>query len=117
MSMSKILRCPHETADSKCEIHQDFPDRFPEICHGPKQCFGKNYKKQLEAMQPTDECLFGVVKSKNFKDESCRDCEQRKNCPWKIEEKPKRVEKTKSKKVEAQPSVTLFDYMEKKDSK
>lgn len=80
--MSKTLACPHETADSNCEIHHDFPDRFPERCHGPKECFGAEWKKHLEAIQIVEE-----------------------------KPKRERTEKeAKSKKEKAQPA-TLFDYM------
>lgn len=91
------LECPSKTENNQCSIHDDFPDRFPEICYGPEKCFGTNYKKHLVAVQPTDECKFGVVKSKAFKDQSCKNCEHRGSirCRWVDQEKTRKEAKTK----------------------
>lgn len=36
-----------------CELHNVFPDRFPQFCHGPIKCFGKGWKTYLKDIQPS----------------------------------------------------------------
>jgi hypothetical protein len=48
-------KCSSLDESNVCELHNIYPDRFPQSCHGPMKCFGKKWKTHLENIQPSGE--------------------------------------------------------------